>query len=226
MVVVILLHIKIHTAVAHVCISVVQNLPHQLLLLDDVSGGMRFDAGRKASQGVHSLVEAVGEVLCHLHGFQLLEPCLLGYLVFSLVCIVLQVAYVGDVTHVAHLVSYMTQVAEEQVEGDGRTCMAQMSIAVNGGTAHIHAHMTGVDGTEELLLSRECIVDNEWLFHNVSDVLFVWQSYGIIVSRQRRRDIIPPKATGFVGPSSSRCRRRSRKAPHEPCHAGLFIYVL
>ena len=197
MVTVVLLHIEVHTAVAHIGISMVQNLLHQLLLLNDMPCGMRFDAGRQTSQGIHSLVEAIGIVLGHLHGFQLLQTCLLGYLILTLISIMLQMPHIGDITHIAHLVAYVSQISEEEVEGDGRTRMPQMSIAIDGGTAYIHTHVSWVQGPEEFLLPRECIINNEWLFHNLC--LFhrllatrthirprsLGQSYGIIPSRQR-----------------------------------------
>ena len=156
---VILLHVEIDRAVALIGIAVVQYLLHQLLLLDDVSGGVRLDAGRQAVQGSHCLVEAVGIVLGHLHRLQLLEACLLGYLVLALVGIVFQMAYVGDVAHIAHLVTDMPQVAEEEIESDGGTCVSQMGIAIDRRTADIHAHTPFVQGTEELLAARERVIN-------------------------------------------------------------------
>ena len=48
---------------------------------------------------------AVQVILHNLHWLFLLQTRLLGYLVLALVCVVLQVAYVCDVTHVAYLVA-------------------------------------------------------------------------------------------------------------------------
>ena len=159
MVVVVLLDVEVDGAVGLVGIAVVHDLLDKLLLLDDVARSMRFDAGRQAVEFVHGLVEAVGIVLGHLHGFQFLQPGLLGNLVLALVGIVLQMAYVGDVAHVAHLVAQMLQIAEEEVERDGRTGMAQMGIAVDRGAADVHAHSPLVERAEEFLLTRKCVVN-------------------------------------------------------------------
>ena len=45
----------------------------------------------------------------------------------------------------------MLEEAEEDVVRHSRTGVAQMGVAVNGGTAHIHAHMARMNGDEELL---------------------------------------------------------------------------
>ena len=112
------------------------------------------------TQHIHVLVIAVGVVLGYLHGLQLLQTGLLGNLVFALVGIVLQVAHIGDVAHIAHLIAQMLQIAEQQVEGDGRTGMPQMGVAIDGWSTHIHAHMGGVNRLEALLLARQRIINN------------------------------------------------------------------
>jgi hypothetical protein len=89
--------------------------------------------------------------LDHLHRLQFLQPRLLRDLVFSFVGIVLQMAYVGDIPHIADLISKMLEEAEENVVRNSRTGVAQMGVAVNGRTAHIHAHMARMNGDEELL---------------------------------------------------------------------------
>ena len=50
-------------------------------------------------------MEAVGIILCHLHRLQLLEAGLLLYLILTLVGVVLQVANVGYIPYVSHLVA-------------------------------------------------------------------------------------------------------------------------
>ena len=57
-------------------------------------------------------------VLDDLHRLQLLQTSLLSDLVLALIGIVLEVTYVGDITHIAHLVPQMREVAEEDIEGD------------------------------------------------------------------------------------------------------------
>ena len=152
------LNIEVDASVRLVGKSVVHDLLHQLFLLDDMSRGMGLYAWAQHAEGIHCLVVAVGVVLCYLHRLELFEACLLGYLVLALVGIVLQMAHVGDVTHVAHLVAQVAEVAEEHVEGDCRARMAQMGVAIDGGTTHVHAHVGRIDGLETLLRAAKGVV--------------------------------------------------------------------
>ena len=108
---------------------------------------------------------AVGVVLCHFHGLELLEARLLGNLVLALVGVMLEMADVGDVAHVAHLVAQLLQVAEQHVEGNGRTGMTQVRVAIDRGAADVHAHHRLVQRHEVLLASGEGIVDEKGMFH-------------------------------------------------------------
>ena len=102
----------------------------------------------------------------HLHRLQLFEPGLLGDLVLALVGVVLQMAHVGDVAHVAHLVARSLEVTEQQVERHGGPGVAQMRIAVDRGTADIHAHAARNERLEDLLAAGERIVKYEFGIHN------------------------------------------------------------
>ena len=104
---------------------------------------------------------AVEVILHHLHRLELFEARFLGYLVLAAVGIVFEMAHIGDVTHIAHLIAEMCQIAEKHIESNGGTGVSQMPVAIYGRTAHIHSHPSGVDGTEEFFLSRKRIVDGE-----------------------------------------------------------------
>ena len=104
--------VEVYASVALVGIAVVKDLLHQLLLLYDVAGGVRLDAGRQHVEGGHRVVVAVGVILRYLHRFELFEARFLGYLVLALVGVVLKMAYVGDIADVSYLVAEMFQVAE------------------------------------------------------------------------------------------------------------------
>ena len=92
-------------------------------------------------------------MLCNLHRFQLFEACFLLYLVVSLVGIVLKMPHIGNIAHVAYLITQMLEIAEKYVERDCRARMSQMGIAVNRRTAYIHAHIRCMQRLEYLLLS-------------------------------------------------------------------------
>ncbi len=155
----ILLHIHIDAAVANIGIAVRKNLLDKGYLLDDMAAGVRLDRRRQDIEKLHVVVVAVGIVLRHLHWLQLLEACLLGYLVLTLVGIVLQMAHIGDVTHIAHLVAKVLQITEQEVEGNRRTRVPEVGIAIDGGAAHIHPDTPLVERAEILFLTAECIIN-------------------------------------------------------------------
>ncbi len=105
MVFVVFLNVEIHRPVAHVGVAVVENLLHQLLLLDDVARGMRLNRWRQHVEQLHGLVVAVGVVLRYLHRLKLFEARLFLYFVVALISVMLQMTHVGDVAHIAHLVA-------------------------------------------------------------------------------------------------------------------------
>ena len=159
MVLIILLDVEVDGTIALVGIAIVEDFLYQLLLLDDVTSGMRLDARWQYVECLHRLVVAVGIVLSYLHWLQLLQASLLLYLVIALIGIVLQVAHISDVAHIAHLVSQVFEIAEEYIEGDGRARMTKMRIAIHGRATNIHAHVRCVERSESLFRTRESVVD-------------------------------------------------------------------
>ena len=105
MVLVILFDVEVDGSVALVGISIGENFPDELNLLNDVTGGVRFDARWEDIKRIHGLMVAVGVVLRHLHRLELLQTRLLGDFVLALVGIVLQMAHIGDVSDITHLIT-------------------------------------------------------------------------------------------------------------------------
>ena len=85
----ILLHIHVHTAVAHIGIALVHDLLHKSNLLNDMTTSMWLNRWWQHVQQFHIPVVAVCEVLYHFHRFELLEACFFSYLILALVRIVL-----------------------------------------------------------------------------------------------------------------------------------------
>ena len=112
MVLVILSHVEINTTIAFVSITIVHNLLHQLLLFYDMPRCMRLNTWRQNIQCMHSIVITIGIILCNLHWFELLKPCLLLNLIIPLIGIMLQVPHVSDVTNITNLIPDMFQIAE------------------------------------------------------------------------------------------------------------------
>ena len=163
---VVLFDIEIYRSVALIRIAVVENFLHELLLFDDMSGGMRLYRRRQNVQRAHRIVVAVSVILRYLHGLKLLETGLLLYFVVAFVGIVLKMAYVSDVPDVANLVSNVLKVAEKDVESDCRTGVSEVRVAVNGWSADIHSHVGRIDRLEEFLLPVKRIV-NYQVLHNI-----------------------------------------------------------
>ena len=159
MVAIVFFDVEIHAAIALVGIAVVDDFLHQLLLFNDVSGGVGLDAGRKHIQLLHSGMVAIGVVLGYFHGLELLQSCLLFNFVVAFIGIVLQVAHIGDVAHIAHFVAQRFQIAKQHIESDGRACVPQVRVAIHGGSAHIHTHRLFVDRHKMLFSAGECIVN-------------------------------------------------------------------
>ena len=151
MVLVIFLDIKIYGAVADVGVSCIQYLPYQGYLLDYMSGCPRLDGRRCHIQHPHCFVVSEGVGLDHLHRFELLQSCLLCYLVFPVVRIVLQMSHIGYVPDIAHLVSEVPHKAHEHIVCDSRSCMAEMRVSIYCRAADIKSHMPRIYRCEQFL---------------------------------------------------------------------------
>ena len=75
-------------------------------------------------------------------------------------------AYIGDVAHIAHFISQMIQITEQDIERNGRTSVSQVCVAINGRAAHIHSHVRSVQRNERFLSAAQRIVNNQFIFHN------------------------------------------------------------
>ena len=93
------------------------------------------------------------------------QPSPLRNLVLPLVSIVLQVAHIRDVTHIAYLVAEVLQVAEENVEGDGWARVTEMWVTIDRRSTDIHTHIGAVERFKTFFLTRQRIINKECLFH-------------------------------------------------------------
>src|SRR5262249_32971202 len=68
---------------------------------------------------------------------------------------------VGDVAHIGDMPGAieMAEQPEQHVEDDDRPRIADMGIVIDGRPADIHAHCLGIDRREDVLRSRESIVE-------------------------------------------------------------------
>ena len=223
---VVLLDVEVYRAVRHVGVARIENPLDEGNLLDDVARSAGLDRGRLDVERIHSVVVALRIVVGHLHRFELLETRLLGDFVLTLVGVVFQMAHVGDVAHVAHLVARGLQVAEQQVEGHGRTGMAQMGVAVDRGAADVHPHAAGGNRLEHLLAAGERIVKHEFGIHSVGIFCYKNRKYNsecaqnptinpTFAAPRRPRNAPAGPFRGDSGGNGRRgCRRKSRRLQH------------
>ena len=155
---VIFLNVEVDRAIRLVGIALVEDALHELDLLDDVTRCVGLNRGSQHTQLSHRSLVALGVVVSNLHRLQLLEASLLCNLILTLVGILLEVTYIGDVTNVAHLESLRLEVAEQKIEGNRGTSVSQVRIAINGRTANVHTNMGRVERLKCLFTARKGIV--------------------------------------------------------------------
>ena len=68
---------------------------------------------------------------------------------------------VGDVAHIGHVVAARPQPAADHVEHHHHARMAEVAVVVHGHAAHVHAHLAGFDGRENLFVPVQGVVDPE-----------------------------------------------------------------
>ena len=156
---VVLHHVEIDRTVAFISITCCENLFHQFDLFDDMSRSMRFDGRRKHIELCHSRIKTVGVELRHFHGFELIQSSFFRNFVLTLVGIMFQMPHIGDVADIAHGISQVFEVTEEEVEGNGRTRVSEVCITINGGSTYVHANAALVNGFEDFFCAREGVVN-------------------------------------------------------------------
>ena len=119
--------------------------------LRDVVGRARLDVGRQRPERRHVVVERLGEALGQRR--DRLAAFLGGG--DDLVVDVGDVADIGDVL----VAIEEPQQPVEHVEHDHRPRVADVRAGVDGGPAHVHADVLGVEGLEQLLGARLGIVE-------------------------------------------------------------------
>jgi hypothetical protein len=61
-------------------------------------------------------------------------------------------AYIRDVTDIAHFVAQILEQAEQHIVRNPRTGMAQVGVPIHSGTTHIHAYPPFMDGLEQFFV--------------------------------------------------------------------------
>ena len=131
-----------------------QRLDQRLHFLDMLRGA-RLDRRRQHAQRLDIVVELLGGALGKVadrHAFFRRAGV-------DLVVDVGDVAHVGDVLCAVHV----AQEAEQHVEDHDGTRVADVRVVVDGGPAHVHAHVLRIERHEPLLAPRQRVVEHQWM---------------------------------------------------------------
>jgi len=148
--------IEIDRAVDLIGHPLFEQLLHQFDLFGDVAAGARRDVGAQHIEGVHGGEIGAGIALDQLHRLQLLA---LGPAQDAVLTAVEEMADVGDVLHIAHLVAEEAQVAHDHIEGEIALDVADVGVVVDRRAADVHVDAAGGDRLEELFLAAEAVVN-------------------------------------------------------------------
>ncbi len=74
--------------------------------------------------------------------------------------------HIRDIAYITDLIAQMLQIAEQEVERDGRPGMTQMRVAIDRRPADIQPHLRGMQGFEQLLAPVQRIVKHQPVFHD------------------------------------------------------------
>ncbi len=147
------LHIQVDRAIGFVGQALFEDFLGRFYLLQDMACGRRLYGGRQHIELLHQLAvfERIG--LYYLHRLFLFQLGFFRNFVFALIGIVHQMAYIGDIAHIAYLVAEVLEVAEEYIEYNGRTGIADMWVAIHGRAAYIHAYTRRSNGLEKFFFA-------------------------------------------------------------------------
>jgi hypothetical protein len=73
------------------------------------------------------------------------------------------VTHVGDVPDVTHLIPYEGQIAKRNIKGQKGPNVPKVDVAVDGRSAHVHANMRRVQGSEFLFFPRQGVLNEQRL---------------------------------------------------------------
>ena len=126
----------------------------------DVVGGTRLVRGLERAEGLHVLEILLGRLLGDLADrfVERQAGIVAGGAGVDLVVDVRDVAHIGNVPGAVEV----AQQAEQQVEDDHRPGVADMGVVVDGGAAHVHAHVIGIEGDEILPGPGQRVVEAQY----------------------------------------------------------------
>src|SRR5665647_1599127 len=176
---------------------------------------------------LHCLVKTVHVLLNHLHRLEMLLLRPAAYPVFSrFIDFVLKVPDVSDVAHIPDFISEVQQVSVQHIERYCRPCMTQMRLAVNGGAADIHAGKRRRHGFEQLFFTGEGVIQVKGILHCIRSFCKS-NSFGVI--RPKRYIIKQPRdnlsrGCSHTSPPHEETPHAARQALKTACTCVDFQY--
>ena len=128
-------------------------------LLVNMARSRRFNTRGQCVEPGHNGMKIYGVFLHHFHWFQLLDSGFFKNWIIAAFSVVLQMARIGNVAHIAHFVAQVFQISKNQVEREKSAAIAQMHIAINSWAANVHTHCAFVNGSEFFLAFGKRIVN-------------------------------------------------------------------
>ena len=120
---------------------------------------MRLDGRTQHVELVHRLMVSNCIILSDFHRLEVFKTGFLCNFVLAFVGVMFEVADIGDVAHITHLITEMFQIAVHEVEGDCRACVAEVGVTVDGRAADIHSDMAFMNRFERLLHASQAVVN-------------------------------------------------------------------
>ena len=139
-------HIKIDRAIDLIGVSLGDERFDHFDLLGNVATGAGANVGAHHRKGVHVLEIDAGVHLHNLHGGDGILPRFALNFVLALVGIAHQMADIGDVLDIQHVVAQVAQVAHHHIEADVGFGVANVGVIVHGGTADVDVDFARVEG--------------------------------------------------------------------------------
>src|SRR5690606_19357378 len=131
-------------------ITVFDNTLYHFNLFGNMACSSGFNTWWQGIEKTQHVVKSQRVFLHDFHRLKLFQFGLFCKLVVPLIVVAFQMPSISDITHIANLVSKMKQVAKYQVERHKRTAVAQVHVAINRGTTHVHTHKGGVQWLKSL----------------------------------------------------------------------------
>ncbi|OPZ82106.1 MAG: hypothetical protein BWY77_00332 [bacterium ADurb.Bin431] len=129
---------------------------HQLDLFGHMAAGARRYIRPQHIEGIHGGEIGARIALDQLHRLQLFA---FGAAQDAVLAAVEQVADVGDVLHIAHLVADEPEIADDHVERDVALDVADMGIVIDRRAANVHGNPAGGERLEELFTAAETVIN-------------------------------------------------------------------